>query len=726
MDGNLGSDDDQILVKGNYSIAPNVSGEIEIDTWEIKKLGFKYVISNTIGLSVTYNAELLSWKKEIPLARIWFQPIIVFIGPAPIVIRPVIVLLAGIDFSVKTTLKTGITQNLDYTFEMNYSEGQWNTAQEIQKTFNYQEPEINSNAAAQVYIKPQINLRFYGIVAPNISATVYGQIEADTKQDPWWKLFAGFKMDAGVKMKVFSKTIIDYNKNFFDFKEIIAQATDTLKELPTVTTTDITAITDSSAMCGGEVTEENSTTVISRGICWDTNSNPDLNKNHTSEGSGLGLFISNITGLLPNKEYFVKAYATNSTGTAYGEEKSFITKDRLPKIETLNITDIYDSTAYVNYKVIDDGGTDIIARGVCWDTISNPDLNKNHTSDVPGLGIFSSKLTGLRPNKEYFVRAYATNNKGTAYGEEKSFVTRCRGPTITTSNVINITLKTAQCGGNVIDDGGLPILSRGVCWTSQLTHPNPLTTFIDSTIDGSGTGEFISYITGLIPNTTYLIRAYAINAKGKAYGDIQTFTTCMGKFIDSRDDHEYMYTVIGSQTWMAENLAYIPHVNPHDEHGGIWVLFYDGSNVSEAISHEHYLYAGCLYDWSTAMTACPPGWHLPSLSDVEILAQYISNIKGPYERFESWPGIGWQDVGKHLVTMAHQEDDCDGTDDFGFSALGSGHWWLSTGWEEDNELAWMFFVSCPLNTGMYFIPYQKLNLNIKPIDNGRSIRCIKN
>ncbi|MDF1551297.1 MAG: FISUMP domain-containing protein, partial [Bacteroidales bacterium] len=82
-------------------------------------------------------------------------------------------------------------------------------------------------------------------------------------------------------------------------------------------------------------------------------------------------------------------------------------------------------------------------------------------------------------------------------------------------------------------------------------------------------------------------------------------------FTDERDGHEYKYTKIGDQYWMAENLAYIPHVGPAGENSGIWVYGYTGTSVEEAKKTENYKLFGCLYDWEAAKVYCPKGWHLP-------------------------------------------------------------------------------------------------------------------
>jgi hypothetical protein len=74
-------------------------------------------------------------------------------------------------------------------------------------------------------------------------------------------------------------------------------------------------------------------------------------------------------------------------------------------------------------NVTADGGADITARGICWSTSQTPTISGNHTTDGTGTGSFTSTMTGLTPNTTYYVRAYATNSEGTAYGEVVSFTT---------------------------------------------------------------------------------------------------------------------------------------------------------------------------------------------------------------------------------------------------------------------------------------------------------------
>ncbi len=95
--------------------------------------------------------------------------------------------------------------------------------------------------------------------------------------------------------------------------------------IPTVTTTSISSITSTSSMGGGNVTSNGGATVTARGVCWSTNHNPTISNSKTTDGTGNGSFTSSISGLVENTTYFVRAYATNSQGTAYGNEISFTT-----------------------------------------------------------------------------------------------------------------------------------------------------------------------------------------------------------------------------------------------------------------------------------------------------------------------------------------------------------------------------------------------------------------
>ncbi len=292
---------------------------------------------------------------------------------------------------------------------------------------------------------------------------------------------------------------------------------------PTVTTGEVTNITQTSAKCSGNVTADGGATVTERGICWSTTHNPTTSGSHATSGTGTGSFTCNMTGLTAGTIYYVRAYAKNSQGTSYGSEVSFSTTANMPTVTTNTVTNVTQTTATCGGNVTSDGGATITARGVCWSTSQNPTVNNSHTTNGTGAGNFTSSITGLSPNTTYYVRAYATNSAGTAYGVQRTFTTEqnITAPTVTTNTVTNVTQTTATCGGNVTNSGGANVTARGVCWS---TSQNP-TVSNSHTTDGTGTGSFTSNITGLSPNTTYYVRAYATNSAGTAYGVQRSFTT---------------------------------------------------------------------------------------------------------------------------------------------------------------------------------------------------------
>ncbi len=148
-------------------------------------------------------------------------------------------------------------------------------------------------------------------------------------------------------------------------------------------------------------------------------------------------------------------------------------------------------------------------------------MNSYKTEDGIGIGNFISILSGLSPGTNYYVRAYATNEFAAVYGPQIQFITRDGIPILTTTSITDITTNTAIGGGEITNDGGDPITARGVCWN---TTGNPIVS--DSkTLDGSGTGSYISSITGLTPNATYFTRAYGTNSLGTGYGEEIQFIT---------------------------------------------------------------------------------------------------------------------------------------------------------------------------------------------------------
>ena len=294
-------------------------------------------------------------------------------------------------------------------------------------------------------------------------------------------------------------------------------------EMPVVTTSTVSDVLASSAVCGGNVLTDGGLPVTARGLCYSsTNPTPTVADNVTTDGTGTGEFITTILGLNSVTTYYVRAYATNALGTAYGETRSFTTVvPTAPVVTTSPVTDILPHTATFHGEVVSNGGAMLSARGFCYGTSHNPTVEGDHTNDGTTAGVFESTVTTLAPTTTYYVRAYATNIVGTVYGEETSFTSSTTPPGVTTNEVTNITQTSASCGGAVTYAGGAAVTAKGLCYS---TSENP--TIEDNTVaGGTGVGAFTGELTGLVSNTTYYVRAYATNSVGTDYGEERTFTT---------------------------------------------------------------------------------------------------------------------------------------------------------------------------------------------------------
>ena len=200
----------------------------------------------------------------------------------------------------------------------------------------------------------------------------------------------------------------------------------TTVQLPVLTTSALSSVTSTTAQCGGNISSNGGATVTARGVCWGTAATPTIADNKTTDSSGIGSYTSTISGLTASTTYYVRAYATNSKGTAYGVAKTFTTLPpaiQVPLLTTSVVSAITETTASCGGTITSDGGSSVIARGVCWSIGTTPTITDSKTSNGTGTGSFTSAITGLVINNTYYVRAYATNSAGTGYGNAVSFTT---------------------------------------------------------------------------------------------------------------------------------------------------------------------------------------------------------------------------------------------------------------------------------------------------------------
>jgi uncharacterized protein (TIGR02145 family) len=405
-------------------------------------------------------------------------------------------------------------------------------------------------------------------------------------------------------------------------------------------------------------------------------------------------------------------------------------KATVPEISTVEVTQITLNSAVSGGTITSDGGEDITEKGICWSTTASPTIADSKTSDGKGSANFASNMVGLVEGTSYYVRAYATNSVGTAYGNELTFTTnQVTGAVLSTTEAINLTSTTATAGGNITDAGGGAISARGVCWS---TTQNP-TTANNKTVNGTGDGVFTSTLTGLTDGTTYYYRAYATNSTGTTYGEQYSFITP----VTDIEGNLYKTVVIGTQIWMAENLkttkynddTSIPEVTDNTE----WVAATAGAYCWYNNDADYYkpIYGG-LYNWFAAKTGklCPTGWHVPTDAEFNTLELFLG--LNP-DSVDVW---GWRgtDHGKQMKNSTGWSADQNGTNTSGFAALPGGYrnntsgafngldiigyWWSSSDDATNGkpEVGWYRRLE-----GIYNDVYKASTL--KPA--GKSIRCIK-
>ncbi|MFZ9221111.1 MAG: hypothetical protein ACO22Y_06300, partial [Sediminibacterium sp.] len=183
-------------------------------------------------------------------------------------------------------------------------------------------------------------------------------------------------------------------------------------------------ISSSTASISTNINTDGGNTITSRGIVWNTSINPTIAlSTKTSSGTGTGTFSEPITGLSASTVYYVRTYATNANGTVYGNEISFTTTGVTPSLTTTAASSTTISSFTTGGTISNDGGNLVTYRGVCWSTSSNPTINDNRILSGTGTGTFTITLSNLNLATTYYVRSFATNSAGTAYGNERAITT---------------------------------------------------------------------------------------------------------------------------------------------------------------------------------------------------------------------------------------------------------------------------------------------------------------
>ena len=272
------------------------------------------------------------------------------------------------------------------------------------------------------------------------------------------------------------------------------------------------------------------------GFCWSETTSPDV---EDSKIESVGAIAENgymlqMVGLSPSTEYYVRAYINDGSHIYYGNELKLTTKDLLGDGWCVidDVTGITPTTATAIMQIADNGGSEVLEYGICYEgadappvpPLVEPTVDGNTLVADAGGYAFDANLENLNQNTYYLVRPYFKTATSVVYGETIWFKTM---NFIKTGNVFP-GYRSAYLYGEVLMDAGSPTTERGVCWG---TNPEiTIETGSYKKID-KGVGSYYSIVGGLEKGTTYYARAYAVNSDGVFYGLPVEFTTHTGDIV---------------------------------------------------------------------------------------------------------------------------------------------------------------------------------------------------
>lgn len=495
---------------------------------------------------------------------------------------------------------------------------------------------------------------------------------------------------------------------------------------PTVITKAASEVTLKNATLNGEVTNEGFSTASDRGFVYsEKNTNPSVSDSKLQSGNGKGIYSIIMDKLPVNTKYYFKAYATNTKGTSYGEVQSFTTADyKLPTTVTDVPKNITYTTVELGGSVTDEGGGSVSESGFVVGTNTSPTITDLKFPVAKGKASIALIVSKLNVNTKYYVRSYAINEKGIAYGNEQGFSTTDFQLTlIKTNNVSLIYEEGATLYGQVIDNGGTDLTERGFCY-GQNQNPSVKDTKI--LIVGNNIGTYSFELNNLKSSTLYFVRAYAINSKGISYGDQVQFTTLPP-----------IPTIISKtgRIWMDRNLGasrVATNIKDEESFGYLfqWGREADGHQLRTSVNTSTLstndkvgnnafiitgmeVYSSLPNDWRKPQNdnlwqglkgvnnVCPTGFRLPTSNEweEEILTWASKNPDGAFASPLKLPGAGARAAGNGVIIP---------------NMFGS-YYWSS---DVSNGL---YSMSFSLATGSYGDIY----VNRVPRGYGHSVRCIK-
>lgn len=352
-----------------------------------------------------------------------------------------------------------------------------------------------------------------------------------TDDDVYSARVTGLELGEQYYVRAFAKSDLGtfYSTNEVAFTPQIA--------VPVVSVQDVSNINvaGQSVVLNGTVEEAGDPAYTEKGFVYGFTSNPTIYDTKVSvDGNATGLYSVEISGLVLDRQYYVRAYAVAGDGSTVvysSEEVSFTVSIVPPEVTVSSVTDIdpENGRAVFNGSILSVGDPAYTEKGFVYGTVSTPLLCEERVKvDGTGAGPFSTMVDNLQLDVNYNVWAYAVNQKGETYSDKSVslyLTTHPELPQVTTESATNVNTDTgsATLNGTIIDEGLPPYAERGFVYSTSNTEPTVSDTKI--IVSGSGTGPFSIHLDNQLPKDVDIyIRAYAANSVGISYGRAKTIS----------------------------------------------------------------------------------------------------------------------------------------------------------------------------------------------------------
>lgn len=391
--------------------------------------------------------------------------------------------------------------------------------------------------------------------------------------------------------------------------------------------------------------------IIEKGFVWSVNPNPTINDNKiASVLNQIPLIEADINGLSPSTKYYFKAYAINEKGVGYSNETEIKTTEGT--INNISIADLNETTS-VKAKIKGQFSTfeEVIETGFLWSetsyfpTLENSDGHKkvdfNNTVNNNSFD-FVGEVNDFRPSAKYNIRSYVKTSEKISYSESYITVETLTGTVRAKALPLNQLLNESVVTGFKLthNNFGADVQFAGVCWSES---EKPTIEDNDVRLTRNDISDITEYnhilkVENLKPGTIYYLRAFVNNGFETFYSESDfVFKTFSGELITDIDGNIYPTVIIGSQTWMADNLRTTKYFNGteimnqtgirNNTHPNSYIIINNDENL---INNFGLLYNGEVL-LNLGRGPCPDGWRVPLQDDYRTLFGFpVNNFRGSF------------------------------------------------------------------------------------------------